>query len=179
MIILEIENSFSNPFNPEIYEKSVIIERRIFHNGISFYFIRNETGTIISLEESVLKSILQHFSIFGLIVLPGSKSKSFFNDSTDGKRFSFLEGVQILPVIQNYEETFGLIRELTRKVFWKIRSWIYQRLHFNKNKNRSSCGWAKSEDYYLYGIIGKGIELAKTKAEVSGDCFLSFSYTFD
>lgn len=89
VIILEIENSFSNPFNPEIYEKSVIIERRIFHNGISFYFIRNETGTIIFLEESVLKSILQHFSIFGLIVLPGSKSKSFSMTAQMGKGFRF------------------------------------------------------------------------------------------
>lgn len=94
-----------------------------------------------------------------------------------------MEGVQILPVIQNYGETFGLIRELTRKVFLdyglesindytsikiktgllvvgiigpKVRIIIYM------------------ENGGIYGIVGKGIKLAKTKAEVSGDCFLSF-----
>lgn len=119
-VLVEIGNEGIDAYEPNVYGKTIVVERKLTREGPNSYSIKSENGTTVSTKKKVLDEILQKFFIMvnnPLSFLSQDKAREFIASSTDQSRFAyFSEGTNIQSIILNYQEASKHILTLQKRL---------------------------------------------------------------
>ncbi|PSK76584.1 hypothetical protein CJJ07_003607 [Candidozyma auris] len=118
-IIVEIDNDGFDSFERSVYGSKIIVERKLLREGSNNYYIKNESGAIVSTKKKTLDEILQKFFIVvnnPLSFLSQDKAREFIASSTESSRFThFSEGTNIQSILSNYQDASRNIMALQQR----------------------------------------------------------------
>ncbi|CAG8590107.1 10002_t:CDS:10 [Acaulospora morrowiae] len=110
-VTLKLRNRGADAYRPETYGDSIIIERRISHDGSNGYKIKTHEGKLVSGKRDELNAILDHMAIQvdnPLNVLSQDTARQFLQSSSSEDKYKFfMKGTQLTQLSEDYE----LIRE--------------------------------------------------------------------
>lgn len=119
-IIVEIDNDGFDSFERSVYGSKIIVERKLLREGSNNYYIKNESGAIVSTKKKTLDEILQKFFIVvnnPLSFLSQDKAREFIASSTELSRFThFSEGTNIQSILLNYQDASRNIMALQQRL---------------------------------------------------------------
>lgn len=121
-IIVRIKNQGDGAYRPEVFGKSIIVERHFNRSGSSGFKIKSENGHIISTKKAELDSITDYFSLQidnPMNVLSQDSARQFLSTSSAAEKYKFfVKGVQLEQLDQDYR----LIEESVDQTEEKIRT---------------------------------------------------------
>ena len=121
-IIVRIKNQGDGAYRPEIYGKSIIVERHFNRSGSSRFKIKSENGQIVTTKKAELDSITDYFSLQidnPMNVLSQDSARQFLSTSSPAEKYKFfVKGVQLEQLDQDYR----LIEESVDQTEEKIRT---------------------------------------------------------
>jgi chromosome segregation ATPase len=89
---VKIKNQGSAAYKPDIYGKSIIVQRHFSRTGTSGFKIQNENGKLISNKKSDLEDILDVFALQldnPMNVLTQDMARQFLHNSTSSDKYKF------------------------------------------------------------------------------------------
>ncbi|XP_020912192.1 structural maintenance of chromosomes protein 6 [Exaiptasia diaphana] len=106
-IIIKLRNRGQDAYCPEVYGKSIIVERRISSDGGSGYKIKSHDGKTISTKKEELIHIMDQFGIQvdnPVSVLNQDTSRNFLNSSDPKDKYKFfLKATQLDQMSMDYQ----------------------------------------------------------------------------
>ncbi|KAJ5772050.1 hypothetical protein N7520_002579 [Penicillium odoratum] len=121
-IIVRIKNQGDGAYRPEVFGKSIIVERHFNRSGSSGFKIKAENGHIISTKKAELDSITDYFSLQidnPMNVLSQDLARQFLSTSSATEKYKFfVKGVQL----EQLDNDYRLIEESVDQMEEKIRS---------------------------------------------------------
>ncbi|KAJ5999203.1 hypothetical protein N7451_007013 [Penicillium sp. IBT 35674x] len=121
-IIVRIKNQGDGAYRPEVFGKSIIVERHFNRTGYSGFRIKSELGKLISTKKAELDSITDYFSLQidnPMNVLSQDSARQFLSTSSPAEKYKFfVKGVQLEQLDQDYR----LIEESVDQTEEKIRT---------------------------------------------------------
>ncbi|KAJ6115128.1 hypothetical protein N7486_000906 [Penicillium sp. IBT 16267x] len=121
-IIVRIKNQGDGAYRPEVFGKSIIVERHFNRSGSSGFKIKAENGHIVSTKKAELDSITDYFSLQidnPMNVLSQDSARQFLSTSSPAEKYKFfVKGVQLEQLDQDYR----LIEESVDQMEEKMRS---------------------------------------------------------
>ncbi|KAH7036385.1 hypothetical protein B0J12DRAFT_678244 [Macrophomina phaseolina] len=119
MLAVRIKNQGSSAFRPELYGKSIIVERHFNRNGASGFKIKNAKEKVVSTKKMDLEDIIDAFQLQmdnPMNVLSQDMARQFLNHSTPSDKYKFfLEGTQIATLDRDYRILEEYLNEIEAK----------------------------------------------------------------
>ncbi|OJD37996.1 dna repair protein [Diplodia corticola] len=119
MLAVKIKNHGSSAFKPEIYGKSIIVERHFNKNGASGFKIKNVKEKVVSTKKSDLEDIIDAFQLQmdnPMNVLSQDMARQFLNHSTPLDKYKFfIEGTQLAALNRDYRILEEYLNEIEAK----------------------------------------------------------------
>jgi structural maintenance of chromosomes protein 6 len=113
---VRIKNQGSSAYKPELYGKSIIVERHFSKSGATAFKIKNAEGRIISTKRGDLEDISDFFALQldnPMNVLTQDMARQFLNNSSAADKYKFfIKGTQLEQLDNDYklmEESLDLI----------------------------------------------------------------------
>ncbi|KAF2838521.1 P-loop containing nucleoside triphosphate hydrolase protein [Patellaria atrata CBS 101060] len=104
---VQLKNQGSGAYRPDLYGKSIIVERHFSKTGSSGFKIRNAKGKVISTKKQELEDITDHFALQldnPVNVLTQDMARQFLNSSTPKDKYKFFfKGTQLEALDQDYK----------------------------------------------------------------------------
>lgn len=136
-IVCKIKNQGEGAYMPELYGKSIFVERHFTRNGGSGFKLKSEKGRVISTRKSDLEDICDHMILQidnPMAVLSQDQARQFIASSSQSEKYKFfMKGVQLEQLDQDYR----LIEEQLENIGAKISSKMPD-LKELKNKDESA-----------------------------------------
>lgn len=105
-IICRIKNQGESAYMPDVFGKTIQVERHISRNGTSGFKIKSEKGRIISTKKSDLEEICDHMILQienPMTVLSQDQARQFISSSSTTEKYKlFMKGVQLEQLDQDY-----------------------------------------------------------------------------
>ncbi|KAJ9666526.1 Structural maintenance of chromosomes protein 6 [Coniosporium apollinis] len=105
---VKIKNQGPNAFKPDIYGKSIIVERHFSRNGGSGFKLKNAKDKLISSKRADLDDILDHYQLQidnPMNVLSQDMARQFLNHSNPRDKYKFfIKGTQLEELDHSYRE---------------------------------------------------------------------------
>ncbi|KAL2312619.1 Smc5-6 complex SMC subunit Smc6 [Schizosaccharomyces pombe] len=105
-ISVTISNRGFEAYQPEIYGKSITIERTIRREGSSEYRLRSFNGTVISTKRDELDNICDHMGLQidnPMNILTQDTARQFLGNSSPKEKYQlFMKGIQLKQLEENY-----------------------------------------------------------------------------
>ncbi|EXJ73278.1 uncharacterized protein A1O5_03038 [Cladophialophora psammophila CBS 110553] len=105
-IICRLKNQGENAYMPEVYGKTIQVERHISRNGSSGYKLKSEKGRVVSTRKSDLEEICDHMMLQienPMAVLSQDQARQFIASSSPVEKYRFfMKGVQLEQLDQDY-----------------------------------------------------------------------------
>ncbi|KAJ5288473.1 hypothetical protein N7478_001503 [Penicillium angulare] len=127
-IVVRIKNQGDGAYRPEVYGKSIIVERHFNKSGNSGFKIKSDNGHIVSTKKAELDSITDYFSLQidnPMNVLSQDSARQFLSTSSPAEKYKFfVKGVQLEQLDQDYcliEESVDQMEEKIRNKSQDIR----------------------------------------------------------
>ena len=98
-----ISNDGDEAFSPEVYGKSIVVERTLVNAGTNTLKIKNERGETIGTKNDDLERITDFFAIDvdnPIVVMTQEQAKGFLNSGDDGKKYEFFLRATLLQAVQ-------------------------------------------------------------------------------
>jgi len=106
MLSVRLKNQGSSAYKPEIYGKSIIIERHFSKSGASGFKIKNAKEKIVSTRKSYLEDITDAFALQldnPMNVLTQDMARQFLNHSSPQDKYKFfVKGTQLEALDHDY-----------------------------------------------------------------------------
>lgn len=110
-------------YKPELFGRSIIIERAINSSGVSSYKICDERNKTISTKKEEVDNIVKHFDILldnPITMLTQEVSKNFLNSQNPAQKYKFFSKATQLESIKNEydaseEIRFNVVKKLNEK----------------------------------------------------------------
>ncbi|OCL01941.1 putative DNA repair protein Rad18 [Glonium stellatum] len=106
MLSVQLKNQGSSAYKPEIYGKSIIVERHFSKSGASGFKIKNAKDKIISIRKSDLEDITDAFALQldnPMNVLTQDMARQFLNHSSPQDKYKFfVKGTQLEALDHDY-----------------------------------------------------------------------------
>ncbi|OAL30964.1 hypothetical protein AYO22_01259 [Fonsecaea multimorphosa] len=119
-IICRLKNQGENAYMPEVYGKTIQVERHISRTGSTGFKLKSEKGRIISTRKSDLEEICDHMMLQienPMAVLSQDQARQFIASSSPVEKYKFfMKGVQLEQLDQDYR----LIEEQLDNISAKI-----------------------------------------------------------
>lgn len=120
VIRITLNNRGEGSYKPEIFGKSIIVERRITKDGSSGYKIKDHAGKTISTLRSELNYMLEQFDIQvdnPCNILMQETSKQFLNSNRPERKYQlFLNATQLEQLKKDLENSIEMIKEMTATI---------------------------------------------------------------
>src|SRR5215469_10693094 len=104
---VKIKNQGHTAFKPELYGKSIVVERYFARTGGSGFKLKNEMGKIISTGRQELEEILDAFALQldnPMNVLTQDMARQFLNSSSASEKYKFfLKGTHLEDLDRDYK----------------------------------------------------------------------------
>ncbi|KAJ5639846.1 uncharacterized protein N7484_007708 [Penicillium longicatenatum] len=121
-IVVRIKNQGEGAYRPEVFGKSIIVERHFNRSGSSGFKIKAEKGNLISTKKAELDAITDYFSLQidnPMNVLSQDSARQFLSTSSPAEKYKFfVKGVQLEQLDQDYR----LIEESVDQMEEKMRN---------------------------------------------------------
>ncbi|KAK7522612.1 RecF/RecN/SMC [Phyllosticta citriasiana] len=119
-VSVTLKNQGASAYQPQVYGKSIIIERHFELKGTSGFKIRDAQGHIKSTKKQELENIADAFQLQmdnPMNVLSQDMARQFLNSSTASDKYKFfLEGTQLATLNRDYQVMAHLIEEIDMKL---------------------------------------------------------------
>lgn len=126
-LVVQVKNSGSDSYQPDVYGESIIVERHFSKAGSSGFKIKTADGKVISTKKQEVDEISEWFALqMGnpLTVLSQDNARQFLNSATPAQKYKyFVSGVQLEQLDNDYrmsqdtlDKTLGLRDGITDKV---------------------------------------------------------------
>lgn len=106
MLVVRLKNQGNDAYQPDIFGKSIIIERHFSRSGSSNFKLKNENGRLISNKKGDVEDIIEYYQLQvdnPMNVLTQDAAKSFITSSTPAQKYQFFfEGVQLKALDDDY-----------------------------------------------------------------------------
>ncbi|PMD14070.1 P-loop containing nucleoside triphosphate hydrolase protein [Hyaloscypha hepaticicola] len=106
LLIVRLKNQGNDAYQPDVFGKSIIIERHFSRSGSSNFKLKNENGRLISNKKGDVEDIIEYFQLQvdnPMNVLTQDAAKSFITSSTPAQKYQFFfEGVQLKALDDDY-----------------------------------------------------------------------------
>ncbi|KAF7883857.1 hypothetical protein EAF00_011169 [Botryotinia globosa] len=106
MLLVRLKNEGSDAYRPELYGKSIIIERHFSGSG-STYRVKNAAGGVVTSKKGDMDDIVEYFQLQvdnPMNVLTQDEAKTFITSSTPAQKFDFFrKGVQLEQLDNDYK----------------------------------------------------------------------------
>ncbi|KAI9052501.1 hypothetical protein LZ554_003845 [Drepanopeziza brunnea f. sp. 'monogermtubi'] len=104
---IRLKNEGNDAYQPDIYGKSIIIERHFSKAGSSGFKLKNHAGRIISSKKGDVDDLVEYYQLQvdnPMNVLTQDAAKSFITASTPAQKYKFfVEGVQLEALNNDYK----------------------------------------------------------------------------
>jgi chromosome segregation ATPase len=104
---VKIKNRGSSAYKPDLYGKSIIVERHFNRSGGSSFKLKDENGKIVSTKKGELEDIIDAFALQldnPMNVLTQDNARQFLNDSNAKDKYKFfLKGTQLEGLRGEYD----------------------------------------------------------------------------
>ncbi|PQE14521.1 hypothetical protein CJF30_00007117 [Rutstroemia sp. NJR-2017a BBW] len=121
MLIVKLKNQGNDAYQPDVYGKSIIVERHFSLSGGSNYKLKSATGRTISNKKSDLDDIIEYFQLQvdnPMNVLTQDEAKTFIKDSTPATKYQFfVKGVQL----EQLDNDYALVSESCDQIEAKLK----------------------------------------------------------
>ncbi|XP_064487285.1 structural maintenance of chromosomes protein 6-like [Ornithodoros turicata] len=122
-VTVQLSNKGPDAYRPGVYGGSIIVQRRLSHDGSSSYKIKAANGTVVSSKREELLSILDHFNVQidnPVMVLNQETSRNFLQSKSPGDKYRFfMKATQLEKLKADYhrieEECIETEIEVVRK----------------------------------------------------------------
>jgi chromosome segregation ATPase len=106
MLIVRLKNQGNDAYQPDVFGKSILIERHFSRSGSSNFKLKNENGRLISNKKGDVEDIIEYYQLQvdnPMNVLTQDAAKSFITSSTPAQKYQFFfEGVQLKALDDDY-----------------------------------------------------------------------------
>jgi len=107
ILIVKLKNEGNDAYQPDVYGKSIIVERHFSRGGSSGYRLKNAMGRTISTKKGDVDDIIEYYQLQvdnPMNVLTQDAAKSFIQNSTPSQKYKFfVEGVQLQQLDNDYK----------------------------------------------------------------------------
>ena len=121
ILIVKLKNEGSDAYQPDLYGKSIIVERHFSRAGSSGYRLKNENGRTISTKKGDVDDIIEYYQLQvdnPMNVLTQDAAKSFIQNSSPAQKYKFfVEGVQL----QQLDNDYKLVSDTCDQIEEKLR----------------------------------------------------------
>ncbi|KAJ4164127.1 hypothetical protein LMH87_005812 [Akanthomyces muscarius] len=126
-LVVQIKNSGSDAYQPDIYGDSIIVERNFSKTGSSGFKIRAADNRVISTKKQEVDEISEWFALQmsnPLTILSQDNARQFLNSATPAQKYKyFVSGVQLEQLDNDYrmsqdtlDKTLNLRDDITEKI---------------------------------------------------------------
>lgn len=167
-LYVKIKNQGAAAYKPDVYGRSIIVERHFTRSGSSGFSLKDVNGKVVSTKKSLLEDILDAFALQldnPMNVLTQDMARQFLNDSTPNLKYKFfLKGTQLetlmhdyglikyeLDEMQNKAETVRADVEVLKRKFQQARSRAQKAANLQAMRDRErllahQAAWAQVEE---------------------------------
>lgn len=114
IIEIALRNCGKYPFKPDVYGRTIIVERKILASGGGTYRLKSANGQLVSTRKEDLGRMLEHYNLQvdnPVTVLNQDMSRSFLNTMDPKQLFKFfLKATQLQQMQDNYIELENSIK---------------------------------------------------------------------
>lgn len=107
ILVVKLKNQGPDAYQPDIYGKSITVERHFSRTGGSSYKVKNAAGTVISTKKGDMDDIVEYFQLQvdnPMNILTQDEAKSFITNSTPSQKFEFFrKGTQLEQLDNDYK----------------------------------------------------------------------------
>lgn len=107
LLSVKLKNQGNTGYYPEVYGKSIIIERHFHTSGTSGFRLKSSAGRVISTKKSDLEDICDYFALQlenPMSVLTQDMARQFLSNSNPQDKYKFfMKGVQLEQLNQDYQ----------------------------------------------------------------------------
>jgi chromosome segregation ATPase len=107
VLVVKLKNQGNDAYQPDVFGKSIIIERHFSRAGSSGFRLKNENGRLISSKKGDVEDIVEYYQLQvdnPMNVLTQDAAKSFITSSTPVQKYKFfVEGVQLQALDNDYK----------------------------------------------------------------------------
>jgi chromosome segregation ATPase len=107
ILIIKMKNQGNDAYQPDLFGKSIIIERHFSKTGSSSYKLKNALGKVISSKKGDVDDIVEYYQLQvdnPMNVLTQDAAKSFIQTSTPAQKYQFFhQGVQLEALDNDYK----------------------------------------------------------------------------
>ncbi|KAB8293183.1 hypothetical protein EYC80_007527 [Monilinia laxa] len=108
MLLVRLKNQGPDAYQPEVYGKSIVVERHFSRSGSgSSYKLKNASGNIVSTKKGDMDDIVEYFQLQvdnPMNILTQDEAKTFITSSTPAQKFDFFrKGVQLEQLDNDYK----------------------------------------------------------------------------
>ncbi|KAL5323388.1 hypothetical protein ACEPPN_007923 [Leptodophora sp. 'Broadleaf-Isolate-01'] len=106
-LVVELKNEGTDAYQPDVYGKTIIIERHFSRSGSSSFKLKSANQRIISNKKGDVEDIVEYYQLQvdnPMNVLTQDAAKSFITASTPPQKYKFfVEGVQLEALDRDYK----------------------------------------------------------------------------
>lgn len=106
-VAVKLKNQGENAYQPEIYGRSIIVERHFTRSGTSNFKIKNDQGKLVSAKRADLEDITDFFALQienPMNVLSQDMARQFLSNSTPHDKYKFfIKGTQLEQLDKDYK----------------------------------------------------------------------------
>ena len=117
---VRIKNQGETAYNPEVFGKSITIERQFSRSGTSGFKIKDATGRIVSTKRADLEDVSDYFALQldnPMNVLSQDMARQFLNSSSPSEKYKFfIKGTQLEQLDYDYRMIEQALDEMQHKL---------------------------------------------------------------
>jgi len=118
LLIIKLKNQGNDAYQPDVYGKTIIIERHFSRSGSSGFRLKDANGRLISSKKGDVDDITEYYQLQvdnPMNVLTQDAAKTFITASTPAQKYKFFkEGVQLQALDQDYKLVSDLCDQIQR-----------------------------------------------------------------
>ncbi|OAP58641.1 hypothetical protein AYL99_07731 [Fonsecaea erecta] len=119
-IICRLKNQGENAYMPDVYGKTIQVERHISRSGVSGFKLKSDKGRIVSTRKSDLEEICDHMMLQienPMAILSQDQARQFIATSSPAEKYKyFLMGVQLEQLDQDYRVIEEQLDNISAKI---------------------------------------------------------------
>ena len=175
-IICKVKNRGENAYMPELYGRTIQVERHILRSGTSGFKLKSEKGRVVSTRKSDLEEICDHMMLQienPMAVLSQDQARQFISSANAAEKYKFfMKGVQLEQLDQDYR----LIEEQLDNISAKIGARAPDLKHLKDKQESAARKLALSDQFEVMRERLREQRRQLTWAQVEGKEAIRDSY---
>lgn len=147
ILIVQLKNQGPDAYQPDLYGKSIIVERHFTKSGTSGFKIKNAAGRVVSTKKGDLEDIIEYFQMQvdnPMNNLNQDAAKSFITASTPSQKYQFfVKGVQL----EQLDNDYRLVSETCDKIDAKLFDAKEDIKALAKNAEQAKAKWKVAQQH--------------------------------